>query len=275
MASAIDTRGSSIAYFREAADERFWSHQWAQSSIADLLAIVEISPATAFLQQYVQPGLRVIEAGCGLGQYVAYFSERGVDITGVDYSQTALHLHRQTFPRSQLCFADLSNLPYPEGCFDVYISLGVIEHYRDGGRAILAEAARVLSPNGCLVVSTPYLNGARRLLRRRIDRQQRRIAAAGGGFYQYAFDERGLDKLIAAAGFDVEERSYYDPGRGVREMASMGGVRAAKLRLGAPGQQSSPRESVTRRGLRRLLYSRPSLLMFAHMQIIAATRHTG
>jgi len=48
-------------------------------------------------------------------------------------------------------------LPYPDASFDVVYSTEVIEHV-EGHRNFLVEAARVLKPNGWLVLTTPNLH---------------------------------------------------------------------------------------------------------------------
>ena len=256
-----------LAYFRERADAHFWSQRWEAESLDHLLAVAQTSELTRFLERFVRPGCRLLEGGCGLGQYVRYFGERGVAATGVDYSEAAIAAHRAAYPGSDVRTADLAELPFADGSFDVYLSLGVIEHYVDGGGAILAEAHRVLAPGGVLLLSTPYANRSRRLLRRRIEREERKRAGAGAPFYQYAFDEASLDVLLARAGFTVSERSYYDPGRGLRDLRAL----VAPARSGSGGAPATPPRPRAHSPVKRaLLYSRPVLRSLAHMQVVAA-----
>src|SRR5205809_716434 len=62
-----------------------------------------------------------------------------------------------------LAAAELTALTLRDGADAAYVSLGVAEHDPSGPDAILAEGRRVLAPGGALVVSTPYVNGIRRL----------------------------------------------------------------------------------------------------------------
>jgi SAM-dependent methyltransferase len=258
-----------IAYYRTRADSEYWSRHWERQSLEHLLAVAETSELTSFLSDRIRPGERVLEAGCGLGQYVSYFGQRGIDIVGVDYSASAIASHRLRFPDSDVRVADLTSLPFTDESFDACLSLGVIEHYGDGPDAILGELRRVLRPRGRLLLSTPYANLARRTLRRRIERAQSRVAAAGGHFYQFAFDEPTLNAILARAGFRVTERSYYDPGRGLRDLAALAGF--GRIRTARPSAlRSKPRPHPTWK--RRVLYAKPTLRAIAHMQIVCATK---
>ena len=51
--------------------------------------------------------------------------------------------------------ADLTDLPFADGAFDVLLTSHVLEHIRDD-RAAMAELARVVRPGGWAVVMVPY-----------------------------------------------------------------------------------------------------------------------
>jgi len=51
--------------------------------------------------------------------------------------------------------ADLTDLPFPDGRFDVVLSSHVLEHIRDDGAAI-SELARVLRPGGWAAIMVPF-----------------------------------------------------------------------------------------------------------------------
>jgi SAM-dependent methyltransferase len=268
----VRRRDRPLPYYRARPDDRFWSSHWQRQSFEDLLEVAAISPLTLFLERHLRPGERVLEAGCGLGQYVLYFRGRGVQMVGIDYSSEAVERHLAIYPDSELHVGDLQKLPFADEAFDAYVSLGVIEHYVDGGGSILSEARRVLRPEGRLLLSTPYLSLSRRFLRPLINRQQRALAEAGCDFYQYAFSEPMLDRVLEDAGFAVSERSYYDPGRGLRDLAAL--LRPTPKRNPASPSQAAQRRRRRRRGrlTRRLLDARPTLLALAHMQIVCARK---
>src|SRR5207237_7521674 len=129
---------------------------------------------------------RVLEAGCGPAQYVVLLRRAGRAALGVDFTVEPLARCRREFP-VPLAAMDLRALGLAPGSVAAYVSLGVVEHDRDGPDAILREARRVLAPGGVLVLSVPYVNGARRLGAPWIRRRQRRIHEGGGGVYQFSF----------------------------------------------------------------------------------------
>jgi len=104
-----------------------------------------------------QPGRhRVLDLGCGNGSVTAELAARGWDILGVEPSESGLAQARARHP--QLRFEQGSAYePLAErfGCFDVVLSLEVIEHLYDP-RAFARQVRALLSPGGTALISTPY-----------------------------------------------------------------------------------------------------------------------
>jgi SAM-dependent methyltransferase len=269
-----------LAYYSAAAREDFWTEHWGGHRVDELLAIAAVSPLTGLITAALPREGLVLEAGCGLAQYVILLRQRGWRVAGVDGSVAALATARQAAP-VPLAASDLRALAIRSGAVAAYVSLGVVEHDRDGPDAILAEARRVLAPGGVLVVSVPYLNGIRRLGAPWIRRRARAVAAAGGTFYQYAFSRRELLAALARQGFAAQAARPYDPGRLLR--ARLPRVMLARLqrRQAAPaGAASGPRPATEVAGsrgrlarlLRPVLYTEPALRLLGHMLLVVARR---
>jgi SAM-dependent methyltransferase len=265
-----------LAYYIEReTGEEYWDDMWDTTTLPLLLQVAGESRLTGFLEHHIQAGARVLEAGCGLGQYVRYFSERGVDITGVDYAPQAVARHREAYPDSDVRIGDVEQLDFPDDSFDVYISIGLIEHYRDGPAALLTEARRVVKPHGHILLSTPYLNGARLLLARRFRGQMERVRRRGGVFYQWAFSAAELDSVLATSGFRVWDRDLYNVGKGARMVRSLltPHDKAIDTRLRAQAGKHAAvdaQPTARSRGHRALLAHPISLHGFAHMQVVSA-----
>jgi SAM-dependent methyltransferase len=106
------------------------------------------------LRRYV-PGGRILDAGCGFGEWVAYLNRIGYDAEGLDYSEELVGRLRNTYPRLRWTRGTTQAMPYPDGSFDGIISWGVIEHDPKGPEAQLREFARVLKDGGAAVITVP------------------------------------------------------------------------------------------------------------------------
>ena len=119
--------------------------------------------ARSLLLMNLEPGMRVLDMGCGRGEIVLHAARRGAEVVGIDYSADCLRLTRRTLEvasdrdrgRVTLRQADATALPFGNEVFERVLMLDIVEHLRDWqiGRA-LREAYRVLSPQGYLVLHT-------------------------------------------------------------------------------------------------------------------------
>jgi ubiquinone/menaquinone biosynthesis C-methylase UbiE len=108
----------------------------------------------ATIRQYLRPGTRLLDVGCGRGGVVEQLLEYECRMVGVDPDICSLAEHR--LPAALLpCAAGFSGqLPFHSGSFDLVISSWVLEHLPRPAAAF-AEAARVLRPDGHLVTLAP------------------------------------------------------------------------------------------------------------------------
>ena len=255
-----------LAYYSVSAGQEFWVEHWGGHSVQELLETARTSPLTALVADALPRNGIVLEAGCGLGQYVVLLRERGWRAAGVDWSLDALRACRRLTP-VPLAAMELRALAIRDAALAAYVSLGVVEHDADGPDAILAEACRVLAPGGVLVVSVPYVNGARRLAAPWIRRQSRALARSGGEFYQYAFSRAEVMAALARHGFVTRAVHPYDPARLLRRVwrrvprGGRGGAGAATLRRGTLAG-----------AVRRVLYTEPLLRLLGHMLLAVAVK---
>jgi SAM-dependent methyltransferase len=260
-----------LTYYSVTAHEDFWTEHWGGHTVDELLAVARVSPLTRLITDALPAGGLVLEAGCGLGQYVILLRERGWRAAGVDGSVEALVACRRV-RAVPLAASDLRTLAVRSGAVDAYVSLGVVEHDPAGPDAILAEAHRVLAPGGALLISVPYLNGVRRLGAPWIRRRQAALARGGGTFYQFAFSRRELLAALRRRGFTPLAAHPYDPARVLR--TAVRALRASRRQPGGPSPQAGgDRRPGRLRGLaRRALYSEPALRLLGHMLLVVARR---
>ncbi len=100
-------------------------------------------------------GKRVLEIGCGLGTDGGQFVRAGADYTGVDLTDAAVELAQRHFALFNLSgsfrTADVENLEFPDGSFDLVYAHGVLHHTPEPRQAV-REIHRVLRPRGRAIV---------------------------------------------------------------------------------------------------------------------------
>lgn len=103
--------------------------------------------------------LHFLELGCGAGPNLLWLAQKGIRVSGVDISPTAIGLARKTLERAgagdrvgQLVEASVSQVPLPDGLFDGILESCVFQHLAKEDRArAFAEVRRLLKPGGLFV----------------------------------------------------------------------------------------------------------------------------
>jgi SAM-dependent methyltransferase len=98
---------------------------------------------------------RILDAGCGEGYGAEQLRRAGASsVTGLDYEDTTLRHVRRVYPQVNVAQGNLVQTPFTDGAFTAVVSLQTIEHLWEQPRFV-AECARILAPQGTLVLSTP------------------------------------------------------------------------------------------------------------------------
>jgi SAM-dependent methyltransferase len=152
------------------------------------------------------PQVRVLDLGCGVGDYAALFTRARYH--GLDIDPRFVETARRSFTGDNITFAvgDARVLSFPDRAFDYCFSVGLYHHLPDAALVeSLSQAQRVTSPGCVLVIDAIYpprgnwpgyllrkidrgkhvrsLHDYEELLRSRFDVLEAR--AARGGFLDY------------------------------------------------------------------------------------------
>ena len=155
-----------LAYYLEPATAEFWDHHW--SGALDRSSYVEAEAGQlAWFEEpftrYLPASGTILEAGCGIGLYVVALRKRGYNVVGVEWAARTVERVRSIFPGIPVTSGDVTALDVPDGTYAGYVSLGVMEHRREGPEPFLREAFRVLAPGGIAMISVPHFHVLRRL----------------------------------------------------------------------------------------------------------------
>lgn len=101
---------------------------------------------------------KILDAGCGPGNYAEMLADKGAQVTAIDYSDAMISLTKERLDgKGKVLKANLNSyLDFlDDGEFDVIISSMVI-HYIKDWQLLFSEFNRVLKKNGVLVFSTHH-----------------------------------------------------------------------------------------------------------------------
>jgi SAM-dependent methyltransferase len=194
-----------IIYYSRKADALFWDNLWESQITLEYYRKYENGISDEyfpFFEKYLSRDERIIEAGCGTGRYVVALKARGYEyVSGIDWGKRTIDKVKTIYPELQIAVGDVTKIDVENDYYDGYISLGVVEHRRQGPQPILKEAYRVLKPGGYAFFSVPYINPLRNIKRRLGCYHLRDLS--GLTFYQYAFDKSDFKNYLEKAGFHL------------------------------------------------------------------------
>lgn len=121
--------------------------------LSDVAAVAAMTPVT---------GLRVVDVGCGAGRTTRELAALGATVLAIEPDPIQAVKNRETEPAPGVTFfeARAESLPADSGSMDGVFFFRSLHHVPiDAMEAALAEAARVLKPDGFLCVMEPGMDG--------------------------------------------------------------------------------------------------------------------
>lgn len=193
--------------------ERYWTEVWKnRAAPPDLSALArreEYRIMRPFLAT-LAPGSRILDGGCGLGEWTVFLAQQGFETVGLDLSAEVVARLQSGFPAAGFVRGDIRQTGFADESFAAYLSWGAFEHFETGLGPCLEEARRILRPGGWLFISVPFQNW-RHILRdaRRLERWDEDFNPGTGyaqthRFYQWRLTRPELQRELELHGFRAE-----------------------------------------------------------------------
>jgi ubiquinone/menaquinone biosynthesis C-methylase UbiE len=140
-------------------------------------------------------GGRVLDVGCGKGRFARIVAERNprAEVWGLDLAAPML---RAAPASMRACAGSMTELPFPDACFDAAYATESLEHAVEIDRAV-AEICRVVKPGGRIAI---------------IDKNAERWGALETPEWERWFGRKELERLLKRRCREVESRfiSYWE-----------------------------------------------------------------
>jgi 2-polyprenyl-3-methyl-5-hydroxy-6-metoxy-1,4-benzoquinol methylase len=150
-------------------------------------------------------GKRVLDLGCGVGQFAVYLAEAGaVEVHGVDLSEKMLAIAAAEYSHPRVAYerAAIEDVRYPPERFDLVVS-SLAFHYVEDYAALMRRIAAWLTPGGVLVFSTEHP------IYLAVDPEQGWVRDGDGQPLHWALSNYGLEGLREQRWFVDGVRKYH------------------------------------------------------------------
>jgi len=136
---------------------------------------------------------RVLDVGCGVGNFLALADKKGWECWGIDFDRDAIEAGKQTFGLKNLSVASLEefSVAHPDLRFDLVTFFDVFEHV-DNHNEFLELVNGMLAPGGKIALSVPYRHGWRWLMPH--DLPPRHLTR---------WDEQSMENILSRHGFQI------------------------------------------------------------------------
>lgn len=101
------------------------------------------------MRQLPTPCARVLDVGCGAGDFAAELARRVEHIDAIDRSEVMIDVAKRAVPQNVRCLlGDVREQPLPEGTYDAIVSISALHHMPLD--EVLPVLARAVRPGGVI-----------------------------------------------------------------------------------------------------------------------------
>ena len=146
------------------------------------------------IKKYVPTG-KVLDIGCATGFFLEAARSLGYDPYGIELSEYSSNIAKRKFGKEAIFNGKLEDCDFKPEFFDVITMFDLIEHVRIPSE-VLADAARLLKPNGIIMITTPDNKSlSNKLMGRRWTHYKKE--------HFYYFDHQSLDYIAKKNNLEI------------------------------------------------------------------------
>ena len=154
----------------------------------------------------IGPNARVLELGCGTGEFTRRVARAGARLVALDLSADLLARARDKIGKAaSFVRANAHALPLPDACLDAVYGCSVLHHL--DVELALREVRRVLRPGGRLVFSEPNLMNPQVFLMFKVERLKPHYGLSPD---EMAFTRRAITRILRGLAFRTFSVTHFD-----------------------------------------------------------------
>lgn len=184
----------------------YWESRWSNIPADEPMSNTDTYPLKYALLSISSKNSKVLEAGCGAGRIIRFFHEKGYQIDGFDYIETAISKLKTVDPSLSVKVGDITALDYPDNEYDCVLAFGLYHNLQDLElrRAIL-ETHRILKSDGLVCASFRADNIQNILNDAHAQFFKRKAASVNQNFHKLNLTLSEFKRLFTDLGFAIEQ----------------------------------------------------------------------
>jgi len=144
---------------------------------------------------------KILDIGCGKGEFLFDMSREGWDVYGCDIYPNACDLAKKEFGLKNIYNDDLLSLNFPENSFDVITLWHVLEHLTKPLET-LKKINQILKDDGVLIIESPDFSSIQSKF------FKSKWFALDLPRHLFQFSPKTLEKILKLANFKIFKRDY-------------------------------------------------------------------
>lgn len=192
--------------FRKNHNKEYWQKRWSAIQIDEAQEDETSYPLKYALKAVHSSKEAILEAGCGNGRILRYFSERGYNIEGFDFIEDAITNLKKCDSELRVKVGDIKNLKYQSSTFDCILAFGLYHNLEEKDLVTaINETVRIMKVKGRLCASFRADNFQNRINDFLSDRKSNRINKRDKRFHKLNLKASELVDFFQEGGFEIDD----------------------------------------------------------------------